>query len=78
MNCFFAEPAFKNDREELILSALKNAVKNSGFKVLYQPVLETRSGRFIAAEALVRLSDDTLKDIMPSEFIPIADPYDFY
>lgn len=77
MNCFFAENSCGKDRESFIRSVLEKAVKNGAFKVLYQPVFEMKSEKFIAAEALVRLNDEKFGDIMPSEFIPVAEKYGF-
>lgn len=50
------------------------AIDNDGFNVVYQPIFSTVEGKFISAEALVRLKDTTtLGFISPEEFIPIAE-----
>ncbi len=60
-------------REAFILQAIKKAIEEDGLKVFYQPIYSTKEGRFVRAEALVRLEDDTLGRIGPDEFIPIAE-----
>lgn len=49
---------------------LREAVKNDGFKLLYQPVVEISTGRIVSYEALLRLKD---YPIPPSEFIEVAE-----
>lgn len=61
-------------REAMILDMLKEAVKNDGFEVYYQPVYNASEGRFSSAEALVRLTNcGLLQYVSPMEFIPIAE-----
>ncbi len=43
--------------ESDILHRLKVAIRQETLEVWYQPILDIKSGRFIAAEALMRLSD---------------------
>jgi len=50
---------------------LRKAVANGEFELFYQPKKNTRTGRIVAAEALIRLSGRT--DISPAEFIPLAE-----
>lgn len=53
---------------------VQEAIDKDGFNVVYQPIYSTKEGRFISAEALVRLKDTkTLGFISPEEFIPIAE-----
>jgi predicted signal transduction protein with EAL and GGDEF domain len=54
-------------------SALRRAVENQAFKVLYQPIFELKSGRPIGLEALVRWDDPGRGLINPDEFIPLAE-----
>ena len=53
--------------------AIRNAVKNDGFELHFQPLLEITDRRLIGFEALVRLprADGTL--IPPLTFIPVAE-----
>lgn len=59
-------------RDELD-TIMSNAIKNHGFEMYYQPIYSTRKNRFICAEALIRLKDDTYGYISPSLFIPLAE-----
>ncbi len=49
---------------------LREAIENDGFKLLYQPQIDIRTGRITAYEALLRLKDH---NISPSVFIDIAE-----
>lgn len=60
-------------REKEVLAILDRAIRNQSFEVYYQPIHEVMSGKFLCAEALVRLKDDNGKFISPEEFIPIAE-----
>jgi len=59
-------------RESAICHVLKRAIQKEEFTIHYQPIYSVRERRFIAAEALLRLSEKSLGDVPPSEFIPIA------
>lgn len=53
---------------------VQKAIDEDGFNVVYQPILNTKTGKFESAEALVRLSDtNTLGFISPEIFIPLAE-----
>ncbi len=57
-----------------ILNLIKQAIDNDGFEMYYQPIYSTKDGKFISAEALIRLKNT--KDygyISPEIFIPIAE-----
>lgn len=60
-------------RESAICHVLKRAIQKEEFVIHYQPIYSVRERRFVAAEALLRLSEKSLGDIPPSEFIPIAE-----
>ena len=62
-----------NQRKLAVLEALKNAIENKRLSLLYQPVYSGKTNLIVSAEALMRLHDDFLGDIEPSEFIPIAE-----
>lgn len=49
---------------------LREAIAGNGFKVLYQPQVDIRSGEIIGYEALVRLRKHNMS---PADFIPIAE-----
>lgn len=61
-------------REARIVHILREAIQNEGFDVFYQPLLEQRTGRYISAEALVRLKRQPGREFIgPDDFIPIAE-----
>ncbi len=60
-------------RRPQIEKAIRKALENNTLEVYYQPIWSSVYNRTIAAEALVRLVDDELGFIPPSEFIPIAE-----
>ena len=60
-------------RERAICHVLKRAIQKEEFVIHYQPIYSVRERRLVAAEALLRLSEKSLGDIPPAEFIPIAE-----
>ncbi len=63
--------AFKREAE--VEQAIRRAIENRSFKVHYQPIWDSGTGKIHSAEALVRLIDDELGFISPEEFIRIAE-----
>ena len=53
--------------------ALRTALDNDEFFLVYQPKIELHSGRIIGAEALLRWVHPELGFISPAEFIPLAE-----
>lgn len=64
-------------RRSEIEKAIKNSLNNHRFEVFYQPTLFGDGKRLHGAEALVRMHDDTVGDISPEIFIPIAEQIGF-
>jgi len=60
-----------NDRLDLE-SALRHALERKELVLYYQPRVDLRSGRIVAAEALVRWQRDG-KLVPPNDFIPLAE-----
>lgn len=61
-------------REARIIHILREAIQNDGFEVFYQPLYEQRTGKYISAEALVRLKRQPGEEFIgPDAFIPIAE-----
>lgn len=56
-----------------IENAVKNAIENRSFEVVYQPIYSVSERRTTGAEALVRLYDEKLGSIPPDVFIPLAE-----
>lgn len=52
---------------------LKGALDNEEFSLMFQPKIETKTGRICAVEALVRWYNPELGWVSPAEFIPIAE-----
>lgn len=73
--------AFKATKEELnsavrehkIQVLLKDALKEDGLYVVYQPIFSVEKGKYTTAEALVRLRSNDEEYIGPDEFIPVAE-----
>ena len=58
-------------KEQLILNAMEDGLKEGQFKVWLQPKYELLKGRIVGAEALVRWEHPVQGMISPAEFIPI-------
>ena len=53
--------------------ALRRAVGTDQLSMVYQPIIDLRSGRIASLEALMRWRHPELGSIPPAQFIPIAD-----
>ncbi|RDB63710.1 hypothetical protein C1878_02625 [Gordonibacter sp. 28C] len=60
-------------RRSAIADVVRRATESGGFSMNLQPVWSESEQRFVAAEALCRLTDDEMGSIPPDEFIPIAE-----
>ncbi|WP_115028069.1 EAL domain-containing protein [Acetobacterium bakii] len=71
-NYIYYHPEMKTamTRKVEIESILRNALKENGFKLVYQPQVDLTTGEVIGFEALLRLKD---YQIGPDRFIPIAE-----
>lgn len=56
-----------------IEQALQFALDKKEFTLFYQPIINMESRQIIGAEALLRWNNDTLGNISPVDFIPIAE-----
>ena len=61
------------NRNTLIIEVLRNAIENNEIYIQYQPLMELESNNIIGFEALMRIFNERLGYITPSEFIPIAE-----
>lgn len=58
------------DNNVRIERELQNAIEMDGFKLLYQPIVNSTTGKIEYFEALLRIQDSFLT---PAEFIPVAE-----
>lgn len=56
-----------------IESDLRGALRDGQLAVVYQPIVETSTGRWVGAEALLRWNHPTRGSVSPSVFIPVAE-----
>jgi diguanylate cyclase (GGDEF)-like protein/PAS domain S-box-containing protein len=61
------------NRRTRIISEMRLALRSSQFHVVYQPVVDLRSGAIVKAEALVRWHHPVDGPINPGVFIPLAE-----
>ena len=68
---FFHTDILNNINEKITIeNILRDALKDKEFKLLYQPLVSTKSGEIIGFEALLRLNKH---NISPALFIPAAE-----
>ncbi|MBQ4836161.1 MULTISPECIES: EAL domain-containing protein [Pseudoalteromonas] len=56
-----------------IENELRQAIKSQQFSLQYQPQIDSRSGKIVGYEALIRWNHPTEGGIPPTKFIPIAE-----
>lgn len=56
--------------------ALRQAIDGGRLRLRYQPQIDLGSGRIVGVEALVRWIDPVRGEILPSEFVPLAEACD--
>jgi len=71
---FFTSKMNEETQNQIILeNELKVAVKKGEFVLHYQPLVESKSGKIVGVEALVRWNHPTRGLVFPDEFISIAE-----
>ncbi|MCQ4636324.1 GGDEF domain-containing phosphodiesterase [Anaerovorax odorimutans] len=70
---FTKEIEQKIERKKILTELLKLSIKKDRFQIWYQPVIDCTSGKYLYAEALLRLSDCSGVPVSPNEFIPLAE-----
>ncbi|MGF6599749.1 diguanylate cyclase (GGDEF)-like protein [Paraburkholderia sp. GAS448] len=60
-------------RRFAIEQSLRRALASDELSLAYQPVVESRCGKTIGAEALLRWTNSELGQVSPAEFIPVAE-----
>ena len=69
--CYFSEDLVSSfDNNVRIERELQNAMEMDKFTLVYQPVIDTKSGEISYFKALLRIEDSNLS---PVEFIPVAE-----
>lgn len=72
--CFYTpEMAAAATRRMLLTLQLTHAVERGELHVVYQPIVDAKSGAVAAAEALLRWTHPVLGVVSPGEFIPVAE-----
>ncbi|MTI09501.1 EAL domain-containing protein [Rhodospirillaceae bacterium RKSG073] len=61
------------DEKLKLQNALRKAVTANELDMVYQPVINMKSGELIATEALLRWFNPTFGQVSPDQFIPIAE-----
>lgn len=61
------------NRNTLIIEVLRNAIENKEIYIQYQPLIELKTNSLVGFEALMRIQNERLGNITPTEFIPIAE-----
>lgn len=61
------------NRKLAIEERLRGALERGDFSLVYQPQIDIDTGDLIGAEALLRWDDESLGEVSPVEFIPIAE-----
>ena len=60
-------------RRRMLERAIQQGLTQGGFEVYYQPTFDADGLRLVGVEALARLNDPQLGQLMPDEFIPLAE-----
>lgn len=61
------------NRKALISQKMLSAIDNAHLQVVYQPQIDSQTGKVLLYESLVRWEDEELGTIPPDELIPIAE-----
>ncbi|PIE42016.1 MAG: hypothetical protein CSA50_09525, partial [Gammaproteobacteria bacterium] len=64
-------------RDTMLEKALVNALSNDEIHIVYQPQINSQSGKIDAVEALCRWTSVELGIVSPEEFIPVAEKNGF-
>jgi diguanylate cyclase (GGDEF)-like protein/PAS domain S-box-containing protein len=71
---FYTPMMHADTRRRLQMAAeLRQALARAEFRLVYQPSVELRTGRIVAVEALLRWQHPERGEVMPAEFIPVAE-----
>jgi len=70
---FNEELRVREERRILLTDILKKSLENNDFYLVYQPVVNLRTGKIDCLEALLRMRNDGVGEVSPSEFVPILE-----
>jgi len=71
---FYTPMMHADTRQRLQLATeLRQALTRNEFNLVFQPSIELRTGRIVAVEALLRWQHPERGEILPAEFIPVAE-----
>ncbi len=71
---FYSKQMSTQAEERLNLEEkLRHALEKNEFYLLYQPQIDAKTDKIIAAEALIRWKQSELGMVLPDEFIPLAE-----
>jgi EAL domain-containing protein (putative c-di-GMP-specific phosphodiesterase class I) len=71
---FYTPMMHADTRRRLQLATeLRQALARNEFHLVYQPSIELRTGRIVAVEALLRWKHPERGEVLPAEFIPVAE-----
>ena len=72
--CLFESTMQERFHKTLQIEAgLRRAIENDEFELLFQPIMDVRTGRTSSCEALLRWRHPVMGAIGPAEFVPIAE-----
>jgi diguanylate cyclase (GGDEF)-like protein/PAS domain S-box-containing protein len=60
-------------RRMQLATELRQALARNEFQLVFQPSIELRTGRIVAVEALLRWQHPERGEVLPGEFIPVAE-----
>lgn len=70
---FSAEHVEQIERSTRVEKVLRDANLKEELAVYFQPIVDSRSGKTVAFEALARWSSPTLGNVSPAVFVPVAE-----
>jgi EAL domain-containing protein (putative c-di-GMP-specific phosphodiesterase class I) len=73
IQAFTADLALAGANKLKLKTALAHALENREFQLLFQPILNLKTGKVSGLEALLRWRSEALGLVMPDDFIPLAE-----
>ena len=60
-------------RKMMIEKQLRKALEKDEFELYFQPIMNLKTNEIVAVESLLRWNNETLGQVPPDDFIPIAE-----